>query len=351
MESDPSNDPTTTKQRVPSHIDDDIRLEHTESGKEIFVFDPYNPLNQEITVPEIQEILRKYGLNMPIHNEVLYRRAFIHRSYIRRPDIENQTNGVVIADAPPGCMPLRTKCNETLEFLGDGVLDCVTKFYLYKRFPKQNEGFMTEKKIALVKNESIGMLAREIGLHKWFVLSKHAENKQTRTNLKKLGCLFEAFVGAIFLDFNRVNIDDADHWFRDVFRSGAGFQAAQVFIETVFEQHVDWVNLLTNDDNYKNLLQVKIQKEFKITPIYMEISPQDPEKGFHMGVFLCLGADPHRMKPRDAVPFSTVTSFAGIHEWSASHGGRAFVFLGQGYHKIKKKAEQLACEDALRSGC
>ena len=39
---------------------------------------------------------------------------------------------------------------ERLEFLGDGVLECITKYYLYRRFPKEDEGFMTEKKIALV---------------------------------------------------------------------------------------------------------------------------------------------------------------------------------------------------------
>ena len=35
-----------------------------------------------------------------------------------------------------------------------------------------------------------------MGLHNWIILSKNAEQKQTRNNLKKLGCLFEAFIGA-----------------------------------------------------------------------------------------------------------------------------------------------------------
>ena len=39
---------------------------------------------------------------------------------------------------------------------------------------------------------------------------------------------------------------------------------AQIFIEKIFETHVDWMELINNDDNYKNILQVKIQKEFKI---------------------------------------------------------------------------------------
>ena len=45
----------------------------------------------------------------------------------------------------------------------------------YRRFPKENEGFMTEKKIALVKNESIGRMAYEMGLNKWYIISANAE--------------------------------------------------------------------------------------------------------------------------------------------------------------------------------
>ena len=47
-----------------------------------------------------------------------------------------------------------------------------------KRFPKNNEGFMTEKKIAIVKNEAIGKIALEMGLHKWLILSRNAEEKK-----------------------------------------------------------------------------------------------------------------------------------------------------------------------------
>jgi ribonuclease-3 len=134
-------------------------------------------------------------------------------------------------------MELLTKSNERLEFLGDGILECVTKYYMYRRFYKENEGFMTEKKIALVKNESIGNLALLMGLQHWFVISQHSEEKKIRTNLKKLGCLFEAFLGAIFIDFKE-----------------EGFRIAQTFIESVFEKHIDWTELILCDDNYKNML-------------------------------------------------------------------------------------------------
>ena len=138
--------------------------------------------------------------------------------------------------------------DERLEFLGDGVLECITKYYLYRRFPKENEGFMTEKKIAIVKNETIGRLALEMGLHKWYIISSNAEEKKTRTNLKKLGCLFEAFLGALFLDFNKIDIKDEDGWFKNTFVTGPGFQMAQIFVETIFDKHVDWMTLLQNDD-------------------------------------------------------------------------------------------------------
>lgn len=327
--------------------DDDIRIEKNQQGIDTYVFDPYNPLNKQITDIDIQRILKNYGINVQIHNYELYKRAFIHRSYIKRPELENTQNNVVIVSKPGDCLPLYTKSNERLEFVGDGVLECITKYYLYRRFPKENEGFMTEKKIALVKNESIGKMAYEMGLHKWFVLSKHAESKQIRVNLKKLGCLFEAFIGALFLDFNKIKVHDNDEWFDKLFVTGPGFQMAQIFIEQVFEKHVDWIQLIRNDDNYKNILQVKIQKEFKVTPHYMEVEEHNVDEGYHMGVYLCLGQPNHAVRPSQSIPISNFSSYYDIHQHMSEHN-KIFVFLGSGKHKIKKKAEQISCEEAIR---
>jgi len=326
--------------------DDDIRIEKKDNGQEVYIFDPYNPLNQEIKQPEVEEILSRYGLQLPISNFNLYRRAFVHRSYTRRPALENAQNNIEIVPKPENCLPLYTKSNERLEFVGDGILECITKYYLYRRFPKENEGFMTEKKIALVKNEAIGKLALEMGLQKWFVLSSNAESKQIRTNLKKLGCLFESFIGAMFLDFNHLAVKDEDGWFDSVFLTGPGFQMVQIFVENVFEKHVDWMNLIQNDDNYKNILQVKIQKEFKVTPHYMEVVEHDVERGYHMGVYLCLGQPVFGLKHHQSKSYLEYTGFAEIHQ-QMSEDGKVFLFLGEGQHKIKKKAEQMACEEAL----
>jgi dsRNA-specific ribonuclease len=331
-----------------TYVEDDIRIEKNQYGVETLVFDPYNPLNKEIGSKEITQILKNYGISVPVHNFQLYKRAFIHKSYIKRPDIENQQNNIVIVDRPPECLPLYTKSNERLEFVGDGVLECITKYYLYRRFPKENEGFMTEKKIALVKNESIGKMALEMGLHKWFVLSNHAELKQTRTNLKKLGCLFEAFIGAMFLDLNKIEIRDEDGWFQNIFVTGPGFQLVQIFIENVFEKHVDWISLIKNDDNYKNILQVKIQKEFKVTPNYMEMEEHNQEDGYHMGVYLCLGQSIHFVDKKTAISINKFQSYEEIHHHMSQYG-KILLFLGDGKHKIKKKSEQIACDTAIKN--
>jgi dsRNA-specific ribonuclease len=314
-----------------------------------YVFNPYNTENVEVTLADVESILARYGVPSQVHNFELYRRAFVHRSYTKRPKALNALENITFIDRPDGAMPLHQKSNERLEFVGDGVLECITKYYLYRRFPKENEGFMTEKKIAIVKNETIGKFALEMGLNRWFIISKHSEEKKTRTNLKKLGCLFEAFIGALFLDFNRVPIHDDDKWFEKVFTCGPGFQIAQIFIEAVFERHIDWTNLIKNDDNYKNILQVKIQKEFKTTPDYIELSRD--EGGYEMGLYLCLGQPLHEViaQPSAAVRFdSLVDGFASVHRICEENGGKAFIFFARATHKIKKKAEQITCEMAIK---
>ena len=66
-----------------------------------------------------------------VFNVQLYRRAFVHRSYTKHPEAENKEQNIIIEEQPEDCLPLKTKSNERLEFLGDGVLECITKYYLY----------------------------------------------------------------------------------------------------------------------------------------------------------------------------------------------------------------------------
>jgi len=252
-------------------------------------------MKREIGEDEVKTILSSYNVPPEVDNINLYRRAFVHHSFSEK-----------------------SKSNERLEFLGDGILELVTKFYLYKRFPKENEGFLTEIKIRLVKNEALGKLAKAIGLHHWIL-----EDNGNAFNIKILGSFFEAFLSAIFLDFNKRNL---------------GFQMAQTFIESVFEKHVNWHDIIHKDDNYKNQLQIFMQKHFKTLPLYKQIN-YSSFSGYHMGVYICDGYGPEKclLRPEDALPFNKYNFACGPN----------FVLIGEGVHKTKKRAEQLACQNAL----
>ena len=122
--------------------------------------------------------------------------------------------------------------------------------------PSAGEGFMTEKKISIVRNDHIGHLAKKMGLAKFVLLSASAEEKGVRTNLKKLGCAFEAFVGAVYVDHCLGVSNGEDEAAYDV---GEGTRAARKLLEAVFERLIDWTTLISTDDNYKNQLQVLLQ--------------------------------------------------------------------------------------------
>ena len=66
-----------------------------------------------------------------------------------------------------------------------------------------------------------------------------------------------------------------------------------------------------------------------------------------MMVFICVGQTIHNLEYTDALPWSKFNSMESIHRDLEIHG-KVFVFLSESQHKIKKKAEQDACEKALK---
>ena len=120
---------------------------------------------------------------------------------------------------------------------------------------------------------------------------------------------------------------------------------AQIFIENIFEKHVDWDTLINNDDNYKNRLQVLVQKKFKTTPHYLQIN-YDVDGGYNMGVYICLGAAIHEFNINDAINFAVFGNFNEIQKY-VDDKKKCLIYLTSSSHKIKKKAEQMACNYAL----
>ena len=65
-----------------------------------------------------------------------------------------------------------------------------------------------------------------------------------------------------------------------------------------------------------------------------------------MGVFLCLGQQIHSLSCNDAKDIKNYKSFKDIHE-ELEGKENIFILLGSSMHKIKKKAEQVACNQAI----
>jgi ribonuclease-3 len=86
--------------------------------------------------------------------------------------------------------------NERLEFLGDAILDAVIADYLFKKFPRKKEGFLTQMRSKIVKRSNLDTISRNLGID-YFVVSN-----TNRNNHKKhiFGDAFEALIGAIYLD-------------------------------------------------------------------------------------------------------------------------------------------------------
>ncbi len=90
--------------------------------------------------------------------------------------------------------------NQRLEFLGDTVLNFVVSDYLYRFFPNHHEGHLSLLRSSLVCNSTQALLYDELGMSD-FVLTSYINNrKETNGNLKRKADVFEAFVGALYID-------------------------------------------------------------------------------------------------------------------------------------------------------
>ena len=90
--------------------------------------------------------------------------------------------------------------NERLEFLGDGVLNCVVAEELYSRFPSLPEGQLSKVRASLVRKESLSSLAEELGISELLRVDAHALASSGGNSPAMLADTLEAVFGAVFLD-------------------------------------------------------------------------------------------------------------------------------------------------------
>ena len=274
------------------------------------IVNPYNFNNKLLTENNIYEVLRKFDIQGNIYSMKYYQLAFIHSSYTKKAPSEIGEN-VVLANKPEGALELMDDDYERLEFLGDAVVSIVVAKYLFERFPDENEGFLTKMRTKLVNGEMLGFLANKLEFGKFAIMSRHIEDKcKGRTSQHILEDMFEAFVGAMFLDFNEID----NYNLLDNFYSGIGFQICEKFIIHVIEEFVDFSQLILKNNNYKEMLTKYFNETYQ-----------------------------------SSINFSEPTVEGGLNDrlYTVDVLDDNNIVMGTGVGKSKKKAEQYACKDTL----
>lgn len=219
-----------------------------------------------------EELQKKIGVTFK--DPELLKLAFVHRSYLNEAKHMHTSN-------------------ERLEFLGDAVLSLLTSQFLYKTYPDYPEGTLTNIRSSLVKTTSLGDISKSLELGDLLFLSHGEEASGGRTNQSLLADVFEALLGAMFLD--------------------QGITVAKKYLETYLFPNAEGIIASKSYIDYKSLLQELIQQNSRISPTYHVTKSEGPD---HARTF-----------------------------WVEARVGDKV--LGSGSGKSKQEAEQAAASSAL----
>jgi len=241
----------------------------------IKTFNPWNLKNKDISTQDVESIMHRYGSpGFKVRELRWFAQACVHKSYVDRPDVwaEQVKEQMIVADRPEGCLPLKSKDNEELEFAGDSVLSAIVGKYLKMRYPGEGEGFLTSLRTQIVNNNMLGELAKKMGFAPHLILSRHVEEVcDGRNNLRILGSMLEAWIDAIM-----------EHEGNE----GVAYDVARKFFITIMEKHINFSKLIAEDTNFKDQLLRYFQAQFHQPPRYKEVRVDGPphDRVFTMGV-------------------------------------------------------------------
>jgi len=192
-----------------------------------------NVIEQLIShAPEIEE-----RLGYTFKDKSLLALAFVHRSCV------NENRSI-------------TGHNERLEFLGDSILGMLIAAHLYRVLPTTPEGDLSYLRSRLVEASSCVTYVQKLQVSQHIILGKGERFNSGRGRDSILSDLFEAIVGAIYLD--------------------SGIAAAEHFIFHNFSSEINAI-IQTPTQNWKASLQDYCQKRFQQNPDYQVISEEGPD--------------------------------------------------------------------------
>jgi ribonuclease-3 len=179
-------------------------------------------------------------IGIAFNDERLLQSAFVHRSYMH--------------EHPERLVGLSS--NERLEFLGDAVLNFLTASLLFARYPDRPEGELTALRAALVKTATLAGFARELDLGSHVRISRGEDTPAARNRAPLLADVFEAVLGAIYLD--------------------QGLDAARAFVLPFLERQLAAIADGSAEVDHRTRLQELVQARYNITPVYRSLSVTGP---------------------------------------------------------------------------
>jgi ribonuclease-3 len=186
---------------------------------------------------ELLELSARLGVEFK--DLTLLHKALIHSSYANEAKEKNIVH------------------NERLEFLGDAVLELASSTYLYMQFPQMPEGQLTKTRASIVCSSSLAELARTLHLGDYLLLGHGEEMSGGRDRQTNLEDVFEAVIGAIYLD--------------------QGWEAAKDYVVrqlTPLFAKVEQGGILKD---YKTILQEVVYQEAQQTVSYELVSTSGPD--------------------------------------------------------------------------
>ena len=217
------------------------------------------------------EYLDKLGV--VVNNRKLILNAFVHASYVNEHDEFEEDN-------------------ERLEFIGDAVLQILVSDFLYKLEPKLTEGDMTLYRAKLVREEALAYYSREMGLNYFVLLGTGEESTGGRERDSIIADLFEALLGAVYLD--------------------SGLENARKIVSHIVPQDISQIDISSVTD-YKTKLQEYVQSDKRESVTYEVVDTRGPS---------------------NAPEFEVVVKLNNL-------------IFGRGIGTSKKRAEQMAAKDAF----
>lgn len=188
-----------------------------------------------------------YVLSYRFKDKSLLKQALTHRSFLG-----HKTN--------------RNASNERMEFLGDAVLGLVVTEALYRFYPLGSEGELTKARACIVSRDSLAQEAKKMGLGRYLFLGKGEERSGGRNRKSILSDVYEAVLGAIFLD--------------------GGLDEVKQFLNRNLLKNIDRLINSQSHDNYKSRLLEYVQARGKTSPEYHVLEERGPdhEKEFSVEV-------------------------------------------------------------------